>query len=115
MNKEIKDTWITALRSGMYQRTEGNLRRGENEYCCLGVLCDLYSPDSWQRRATDTSWDELVYTYVFVVGESKQDEMPQTEVLTWANLEYSDARALADMNDSGKDFATIAQWIEDNL
>jgi hypothetical protein len=42
MKAEIKQLWIDALRSGKYQQGTGALRI-VNEYCCLGVLCDLHA------------------------------------------------------------------------
>lgn len=36
----IKEDWIKALRSGKYKQGTGCLRKG-NEYCCLGVLCEV--------------------------------------------------------------------------
>ena len=45
MNKEVKQQWVAALRSGEYKQGKNALRRqyeGEDaEFCCLGVLCDL--------------------------------------------------------------------------
>lgn len=40
MNPEIKAEWVAALRSGEYRQTKRQLRYGDN-FCCLGVLCDL--------------------------------------------------------------------------
>ena len=57
MNKEIKDKWVTALRSGKYKQTTGALRRvtadGESGFCCLGVLCDVVDPDGWDMKIAD--------------------------------------------------------------
>ena len=41
MKAEIKAQWIKALRSGKYKQGRGALRKTDNTYCCLGVLCDL--------------------------------------------------------------------------
>lgn len=41
MNPEIKAKWVTALRSGEYQQGRVHLRDGDNNFCCLGVLCDI--------------------------------------------------------------------------
>jgi hypothetical protein len=44
MNPEIKEQWVTALRSGEYRQGKGALKRKDDEgfqYCCLGVLCEL--------------------------------------------------------------------------
>lgn len=39
----------TALRSGKYEQGQGKLRSNHNEFCCLGVLCDLVDPLGWQE------------------------------------------------------------------
>lgn len=40
----IKERWLTALRSGDYTQTVGQLRNSEG-FCCLGVLCDVVKDD----------------------------------------------------------------------
>jgi hypothetical protein len=44
--------WITALRSGKYEQTQGHLRNGDS-YCCLGVLCDVVDPKGWNSSSYD--------------------------------------------------------------
>lgn len=41
MRNVTKEEWVTALRSGEYRQGKGFLRNSDDEYCCLGVLCDL--------------------------------------------------------------------------
>ena len=45
MKQEVKDEWVTALRSGDYKQGEGMLRQvlddNTEAYCCLGVLCEI--------------------------------------------------------------------------
>lgn len=41
MNPEIKQLWLDALRSGDYKQGTGQLRDYNDNYCCLGVLCDV--------------------------------------------------------------------------
>jgi hypothetical protein len=53
MKADIKTKWIAALRSGQYEQTTEILRSTAG-YCCLGVLCDLYSRETgvpWQQNA----------------------------------------------------------------
>ena len=40
MEKELKDRWIAALRSGEFRQGRGYLCR-YGEYCCLGVLAAI--------------------------------------------------------------------------
>lgn len=41
MKQEVKEKWLTALRSGEYTQGKGRLRSLDDKFCCLGVLCDL--------------------------------------------------------------------------
>lgn len=45
MDKELKNKWIEALRSGEYKQGQGRLVQSDDNYaknyCCLGVLCDV--------------------------------------------------------------------------
>jgi len=38
---KIRDKWIDALRSGQYKQGHHVLRSASNNYCCLGVLCEV--------------------------------------------------------------------------
>jgi len=40
-NKEIKQAWLEALKSGKYPHGTGSLKTDEGKYCCLGVLTDI--------------------------------------------------------------------------
>jgi hypothetical protein len=37
---EVKEKWLTALRSGEYEQTTQSLKN-DGRYCCLGVLTDI--------------------------------------------------------------------------
>ena len=41
INKELVRQWVDALRSGKYKQGRRALRNVDNEFCCLGVLCDI--------------------------------------------------------------------------
>lgn len=62
MNPQVKAEWIKRLRSGDYKKGQSRLRQevgGEEQFCCLGVLTDMFfdrseeeyetSPRSWTR------------------------------------------------------------------
>lgn len=112
MNQTIKEKWITALRSGEYKQGKDVLRSGD-EFCCLGVLCDLICPHGWSERESST----------YVEGTMKpctehlltQKVLPHGSILGVSGLYRSDARELADMNDCGVSFIRIAKYIEENL
>jgi len=46
INKRAMKQWIKALRSGKYKQGSGRLvrlvQRGGEEYCCMGVACEIF-------------------------------------------------------------------------
>jgi len=53
MNKTWKRKWVKALRSGTYQQGRAGFLRYLDDYCCLGVLCDIVDPGNsceWKRK-----------------------------------------------------------------
>lgn len=108
MNERIKKLWINALKSGKYKQTRHQLRRGD-EFCCLGVLCDLHS------KETGDKWDLKSQPKY----GSESEALPQN-VINWADLssinpDFGPMQTLAEANDGDATFEEIAQIIEDKL
>lgn len=115
--------WVQALRSGEYEQGQDYLCRG-GKFCCLGVLCEIQG-----LPKEDVEGD--IY-YVFEGLDSyatkralQQSVIPraaQSTILEDLNLrqavtdEVGDQRALHThlicMNDEGKTFTEIADYIE---
>jgi hypothetical protein len=55
MNKVLKDKWLAGLRDKKkYNRGRKRLRNGQDCFCPLGVLCDVYDDTKWTYyRITD--------------------------------------------------------------
>lgn len=97
MKASVKARWIEALRSGKYQQAAHTLRKPDsNEFCCLGVLCEIEGMD-W---AKDSS------------GFYKASQSVTPTPVRQANLSAQQAHRLADMNDAGRSFEEIADYIE---
>lgn len=108
MKLDAKNKWVEALRSGRYQQAKGNLFKPDEGYCCLGVLTDLYLKEhgiSTGNHEGDIKTHSQGYT----------NGIPNQEVEDWAGLNYNDTGELAEMNDGGDTFSTIAAYIEENL
>ena len=45
----LYDRWIEALEHGDYKKGRNVLRTEHDEYCCLGVACDLVDSDQWNN------------------------------------------------------------------
>lgn len=94
--------WVEALRSGEYQQGQGRLRDGDS-FCCLGVLCDLIDPNGWDS-----------FRYWHYDGDVFQG-MPPLDIHNRYHRYGLDFERLATLNDSGKPFEEIADYIEDNI
>jgi hypothetical protein len=130
MNPEVKEQWLTALRSGEYKQGIGQLHwrhNNQSEFCCLGVLCDLAkqagvvqefdNPDdssdpekygvsvSYEVEKSPSGWRKVTY-------------LPYP-VMVWAGLSNRNPEAgavsLAGRNDNGETFEEIATAIERDL
>ena len=112
MNQQVKQKWLSALRSGDYQQTRQYLHK-EDGFCCLGVLCDLYGKEH------NVEWKLMNNNHFYVF----QDETacPPLSVVEWAGIEGSNpyicsrSVTLAELNDTGSTFNEIADIIEEHL
>ncbi len=110
---DFKERWITALRSGKYKQGKGRLLGDNDEFCCLGVACDLTNPEiSFFGKGT-------VSEIHFLKEDVKRIGIPDIlkgSTDTARSKEYNPiVKKLANMNDDGKTFNEIADWIEENL
>lgn len=107
MYKHIKEKWVAALRSGKYDQATGTLKIG-NQYCCLGVLCDLATKENICKESSVPS---AIYTYY----DNEKQMLPKS-VIQWANLGREAQIELIELNDTEEwSFTRIADWIEENL
>ena len=105
--KQNRNKWIAALRSGDYRQATGSLRLNDS-FCCLGVACDISGLGTWIDHDTFR---------VSGRGDMALGCLPPA-VAQWLGLhsatgEFNDAESLAHYNDDGASFEEIAQMIED--
>lgn len=123
MDHNVKTKWVAALRSGRYEQGQSVLHRPEtNEYCCLGVLCELaFIEGIVEAKIDGVSMLSAGMPATLYDGEG---EMLPTSVCQWADLPSSPAihdvapmpRPLIDLNDvSQLNFGEIANLIEQYL
>ena len=122
--------WVKALRSGKYKQGGGTLKqfnkKGQTQHCCLGVLCELYN-DSMRKSKKKVLSEKVCYndsdfSHGYCRFGNKREDLPK-EVKNWAGMNDNLGRfylsddhyeCLADLNDMGKKFKTIANIIEKN-
>jgi len=105
MKAEFKQKWLEALRGGQYKQGKNVLRTAQDEFCCLGVLCDVVSPDGWEADGSLEGG--------FLHGDRKGFLSMGVKLAT-SFPELHEVK-LSNMNDEGKSFAEIANWIEENI
>lgn len=95
MDKDLRDRWCAALRSGEYQQGVGYLRTGD-AFCPLGVLADLIDPDEWryESRAVRLWGGRCADLPGYILSTDIQDE-------------------ISSLNDVGATFEEIAYKIEE--
>jgi hypothetical protein len=119
MKKSVAKKWSKALRSGEFKQATCALHNpGEDSYCCLGVLCVLAGKDKAYLRRRDHS--KKVDTN-HLPGPSVYKDfagMKSADGCIDSFVALSDKRwrlvrtTLAEMNDSGKSFKQIANFID---
>lgn len=87
MDAELKRKWVEALRSGAYTQLQNGFHHS-NKHCCLGVLGSILTEDR----------DRPAYPDEELSGTTTKERI-----------------VLINMNDGGKSFAQIADYIEQNL
>ena len=114
MNIEIQKLWTNALRSGKYKQGKVNLRRND-EFCCLGVLCELAVQNNIIAAARPIDFSPI-FTYDDYAGS-----LPPS-VIEWAEIQQCYAQPqvsegfLYDLNDNEDwSFNQLADIIEREL
>ncbi len=116
MDKKIKQLWIEALESGDYKQCKHRLRVGD-EYCCLGVLCELAIKAKIIPEVESIGILDGTVQYRY---NGYTADLPAT-VVRWAGLNgpdpmiSSEEETLAGLNDDGMTFEKIADIIKENL
>jgi hypothetical protein len=114
--------WIEALESGDYKRGQGRLVRslesGPDEFCCLGVLCDVKSGLKRIKRNGESGYENTK------TGE-KLFYTTHNDIFDWTGIDLDkkfgvskqDAEAyLCEKNDDGGwSFNRTAKWLRQFL
>jgi hypothetical protein len=100
--------WVAALRSGEYKQGKGTLHNTtDNTYCCLGVLGRVWGLKQYKSAIEPRLCGYGSSATNFLDDEDFGKLAPKKSLAVQSDL--------ARMNDSGKSFEAIADWIEENL
>lgn len=114
MNRYVRNKWVKALRSGMYEQARGCLIARDGGYCCLGVLGMEMVPELCTEPRPQTG--SLIGCDGLIGGSRSCGDaaIPDDLAVLWG-LDGDAQDTLAEKNDCGMPFPVIADWIEGNL
>lgn len=108
MDKKNAMKWITTLRSGKYAQGYGALQT-ETGFCCLGVACDIFIPNTRKRKFITTSGHWIL------IGGMPTEQPNSPFWLNKVDKDFYDktGTALSDLNDrERRSFDEIADLIQ---
>ena len=112
MDRVFAKKWVKALRSGKYKQAHDVLFNGEG-YCCLGVACIVAGKKFVHKVEANDYVVERTKEYAHLPSSVKK-----LMKIKYVTGEFTDKDgglgSLTDMNDSGKTFEEIADFIENN-
>jgi hypothetical protein len=100
MDAELKQKWVTALRSGEYKQGRRALKTIHGTHCCLGVLADVIDPNGWEGRGWKDNTVWLSYNI---------------DTIDLSDVDQDTLMGMNDCPDDPKSFSEIADYIEANL
>lgn len=132
MDKEVKDEWVAALKSGDYKQATGRLSVGvgsDTRHCCLGVLCEIAVKHKVIQPPVIAASGIVGY------GQESANAILPWEVAEWAKITAAadlpqlqtlphklddegydnPIDCLSQANDSGYTFDEIAEVIEERF
>ena len=110
MKPELKAKWIAALRSGEYEQTTERMLDPEGGMCCLGVLADIQGLKVVPVAHTEGDDERELNGQVYC---ELRKMIGDTSLLSHGGKSIT--KEVVGMNDSGKTFDQIADWIKENL
>lgn len=116
--KQFKKRWIAALRSGKYTQGVGRLGQSNNGkylHCCLGVACEIVGVPRQVISRNNMIMSSTLLNNSEIPVILKSVENAKVTLPTKRGNIYTVCDKLAKMNDSGKSFERIANYIEKNL
>jgi len=106
---EKQQQWVDALRSGKYEQTKRRLK-GNSGHCCLGVACQEFKDELDLEETTDGE----TYSFNGMPQELPSIVKNHLGLLTANGSVVSYRECLSSMNDNGKTFDEIADFIEEH-
>lgn len=104
MNPEIRDEWAAALESGKYKQGTGYLHAVEtDEYCCLGVLCEIAKAKGIITSEIKTTQGGILAEHFGTEAVGISHEFLPLPVQQWTGLDTRDPEIEQEEDDLDED------------
>ena len=110
---EVKYKLLSALRSGKYTHTKGELEEiytygeiGTGKCCALGVLMKVFGYEPWDYENMMHDSDD---------PDTPSQELPSHELLEEWGMDEEEANEIARYNDKEEDYNGVIKYIEESL
>jgi hypothetical protein len=111
MDKKLKTKWVKALRSGDYNQGYHalcNARKDGDYFCCLGVLCDIAGGEVSPTKGNS---NDMRYWYGGTGYDNSNCHFLPKALRIDSGISSQEQNDLANLNDDGRSFTVIADWI----
>ncbi len=110
VREDLLKRWVVALRSGHYKQGKNVLRSVDDNYCCLGVLCEVYNKQIGGLKIEKLHKQPGIVKNFYSFDGCEARLPPAVKIATKIN----NCSTYAVMNDDkNKSFAEIADYIEE--
>jgi hypothetical protein len=123
MDKKKAMAWVKALRSGKFEQTTSRLRgetsEGQTAHCCLGVLAEISGCSQYDIENYEALEDHMqercdIQDGVGTPTNVRILDKEHKPIRIRIGNKFESFRNLAQANDKGASFKSIATWIEKN-
>lgn len=110
MDSQLKTDWVAALRSRKYKQGRFYLKNFDDEYCCLGVLCDIIDSSKWEKttKEKNPAWTSSN-------GEKLRTSFNNKDLEKIGLTEKEQDKLISLNDDNSATFSQIADYIEHNI
>ena len=109
MKNDVIKSWIEELRSGKYKQGKKYLNVNNEEFCCLGVLCEVL------KKKIPLDINKISYQDLTLIAYNQHSSTLPHSISRQFDIYSVMQGTLTFMNDRGDSFSEIADYIEDHL
>ncbi len=82
IRRKVRDLWVERLESGKYKQGTGRLNdRNRDEFCCLGVLCEI----AFEQKVVNV--ERMMLASAYGNDDDYEESVLPEAVMKWAGMD----------------------------